>query len=535
MSTVPPPVSTAEALGMLRAALGHLAAADPAAMTEAEQARCLRVLEQSDAVAVAARAAMLGVFGAGKGYSADGDYSLRAWLMHQTGITKGAAASHLAWARRFPAHPEIAAALAAGELSESVARTLCTWIEKMPEACRGKAEEVLVTAALSGLGLRDLAALAAEILDRARPQGLRDGGDEGTGEGGEDGFEDRGVRLETTFQGAGVLHGDLTPECAALVGAVLDALSVPAGPEDTRTHAQRCHDALAEALRRLAASDLLPERAGQPVKAWVHISLADLMVLDGSSALQEEWTARVRAEWAAHRAAASEGRGDGGAWLDGDAARPVACDAAIAPIVTGDVNVDALDDLVRLCVQLDRLRHHEGVRAGQDGENVPAGDDAPTGDHDGAAPPALTREALERAVIGKVADVLSGPGGLASFLRRRQLGARLAGPSLPLDIGFSDTVPAGIRNAVILRDQYCRWAGGCSQPASACEVHHVRHKANGGKTSTKDCVLLCFFHHQVVIHRWGWTLVLNPDGTTTAWNPGRTKILHSHGPPARAG
>ena len=61
-------------------------------------------------------------------------------------------------------------------------------------------------------------------------------------------------------------------------------------------------------------------------------------------------------------------------------------------------------------------------------------------------------------------------------------------------------------------------------------MHHVRHKANGGKTSTKDCVLLCFYHHQVVIHRWGWTLVLNPDGTTTAWNKDKTKVLHSHAP-----
>ena len=40
-------------------------------------------------------------------------------------------------------------------------------------------------------------------------------------------------------------------------------------------------------MRRLVASGLLPERAGQPVKAWVHISLADLMVLEGDSALQE--------------------------------------------------------------------------------------------------------------------------------------------------------------------------------------------------------------------------------------------------------
>ena len=249
MSTVQPPASTAEALGMLRAALGHLASVDPAALTVEEQARCLRVLEESNAVAVAARTLVLGAFAAARGYAEDGDCGLRAWLMHHTGITQGAAASHIAWTKRTPAHPEIARAMAAGELSESAARTLCGWIDKMPEECRGKAGEVLVAAALSGLGLPDLAALAGEIMDRARPRGLPDGDGEGTRVR-DEAFEDREVRLETTFQGAGVLRGDLTPECAALVGAVLDALSVPAGPEDTRTQAQRCHDGLEEAMRR---------------------------------------------------------------------------------------------------------------------------------------------------------------------------------------------------------------------------------------------------------------------------------------------
>jgi len=147
----------------------------------------------------------------------------------------------------------------------------------------------------------------------------------------------------------------------------------------------------------------------------------------------------------------------------------------------------------------------------------------------------MTMLSVSRVGLNHKADLLSGPGGLASFLRTRQLGARLAGPSLPLDIGYASTIPPGIRNAVILRDKRCRWAGGCHQPAAACEVHHVKHKADGGHTSTRDCVLLCWFHHQIVIHRWGWTLVLNPDGTTTAWNPGRTKVLHSHSPPARTG
>jgi len=77
-----------------------------------------------------------------------------------------------------------------------------------------------------------------------------------------------------------------------------------------------------------------------------------------------------------------------------------------------------------------------------------------------AAPPSLSREALQQAIIGKAVDLLSGPGGLASFLRTRQLGARLSGPSLPLDVGHSAEIPAAIRRAVILRDQHCRWAGG---------------------------------------------------------------------------
>ena len=82
-------------------------------------------------------------------------------------------------------------------------------------------------------------------------------------------------------------------------------------------------------------------------------------------------------------------------------------------------------------------------------------------------------------------DLLSGRGGLASFLRRRQLGARLGGPSLPLDVGYSQTIPAGIRNAVILRDKHCQWAGRCHQPASACEVHHVRHKKDGARPASR--------------------------------------------------
>jgi Domain of unknown function (DUF222) len=500
MSIVVSPTSADEALEMLQSAMGYLAAADATAMTAQEQARCLRVLERATSAGIAARTSVLGAFASGQGHSADADYSPRAWLIHKTGVTKGAAVTYTSWVRRADEHPRVMAAMATGDLPESVARILCQWTSRLPEDQRDLADEKLVAAALAGMCLQDLAELFGEIYEQSRSASPDEDKDET--------FEDRAVRLVTTFQGAGVMTGDLTPECAEAVAAVLDALAAPAGAEDSRTQPQRYHDALAEAMRRLTAAGLLPERAGQPVKVWAHISLADLLRLDGSSALQEEWTAQVRARWAGHRAAASEGGGDTGVWLDGDAAEAIACDAAMAPIVTGEVNIDALEDLVRLCVEL-------------------------AGRRDGARDAAWA--AIEQAVIGKAVDLVSGPGGLASFLRRRQLGARLAGPSLPLDIGYSETVPAGIRAAVMLRDKHCQWAGRCDQPAEACQVHHTRHKANGGRTSVKDCVLLCWFHHQVVIHRWGWTLVLNPDGTTTAWNKDKTRVLHSHGPPIRPG
>jgi hypothetical protein len=505
----PTPTPT-QALAAARAWLGTLCAADPAAMPAQAQAECLQDLEQIEAMLTAARAWILDAFTAGQGYSADADYSARAWLIHKTGVSKGAAAGHIGWARRVTAHSQVVAALAEGTvLSESVARKLCGWTDKLPLECRQPADEILLAAARAGADERDLAGLAAEIRARAPHDDQDD----------DRGFEDRSLRLETTFEGAGVVTGDLTPECMAIVSAVLDALSAPLGAEDTRTQGQRYHDALEEAMRRLVASGMLPQRAGQPVKAMVLVTLAELRAMDQDSGLEDAWVAAMHARWAAARATASVSGGDGAAWLDGDAARAVTCDAIITPIVTGDVDIAALDGLVKLCVQLDRLDHAPDQ-------------DEPSPDPAQASP---AREALQKAIIGKAVDLLSGPGGLASFLRTQQLGARLAGPSLPLDVGYSETVPAAIRNAVILRDRHCQWAGGCRQPARACQVHHVKHKADGGPTSVKDCVLLCSFHHQVVIHRWGWTLVLNPDGTTTAWNPDRTKVLHSHSPPARAG
>src|SRR3954447_8245635 len=371
--------SATDALDMVRAGLRFLATADATAMTTAEQAACLRGLEKADAVATAARTSVLGAFGAGQGYADDGDYSARSWLEHGTQVTRGAWVDHTACLRRAAQHPAVRAALADEAISTSYAREICRWTGSLPDDARAAADEILLGAAAAGLEVADLARLAAEMYEKSRQgkPGTDDGGD---GEDPGAAFDDRAVKLATTLGGAGVIHGDLTPECAEFVQTVLDALAAPAGAEDDRSHEQRYHDALQEAMRRLLAAGLLPERSGQPVRVWAHISLADLMRLDGSSALLAEWTQDLRGRWAGHRAAAAEAGGHQGLWPAGDAAEAVACDAAVAPVVTGDVNPDAFGDLIRLCVQLDRLRH--GIA-----QHAEAGNDAGTGGGaDGSGP-----------------------------------------------------------------------------------------------------------------------------------------------------
>ena len=211
---------------MVRAGLGYLASADVTQLAAQTQAECLRELEQARvAVLTAARAWILASFTAGQGYADDADYSAVSWLIHRTGITKGAAVGHTAWAKRTATHPQVLAALAAGQVTEPVGRLICLWTDKLPEQYRDDADEVLLAAAAAGLGLEELAALFGQMYVRAR-------GDLPDADPGRD-FDDRGVKLATTFGGAGVVHRDLTAECTAMVGRVLDALSAPAGAEDT--------------------------------------------------------------------------------------------------------------------------------------------------------------------------------------------------------------------------------------------------------------------------------------------------------------
>ncbi len=497
------PSSVAEALGMLDRSLAYLAAADAASLPTAVQVEALRALERAEARHTAARSRVLGAFAVQGGFEEDGHGTARTWLKWQCRVTHGAAVSAVGWARRLAAHPVIADALAAGELSPSWAKQICEWTGRLPEDRQGDAEEILVGAARGGAALAALGGLAQEIYERC----CRDG----TASPPDDGLADRWFRLGITFRGAGRAEGDLTPGCAAALSAVLEALGKKAGPEDTRTSWQRRHDALEEACRRLIRAGMVPARAGQPTQVLVHLTLAQLRGLPGAPGTEAAWAA---------------GRASQLGWLTGPEADAALCDATMVPVVTGHVDWAALDRLADAFLLSRGIARHTGSGPHAD----PGAGERPAPD-DRAPLSIATRDRLRRALLALAADALSGPEGLAARVRAALDGRPLSAVSLPLDVGTAtETIPAHLRRVVTTRHPHCAFPG-CDQPASVCDIHHLRPRARGGPTSLPNLVPLCAFHHLTVIHRWGWALTLHSDGTTTATSPDGKRILHSHGPP----
>jgi len=190
------PQSAGEAVDLTLAGLRWLAQADLASVPVAVQADCLRALERAASLHTVARATTLSAFDAAAGYEDDGQGSPRTWLRWQTRVTGAAASASVGWMRRLRAHRDIVDALQDATISTSWAREMCDWTDRLPAEARDDADLILLAAAGGGAELADLAKLAEEMRRRlAQP------------DDGDDGFEDRQLRLQTTLGGAGRLDG----------------------------------------------------------------------------------------------------------------------------------------------------------------------------------------------------------------------------------------------------------------------------------------------------------------------------------------
>jgi hypothetical protein len=537
--------SVRQALESAKSAIKFLADADMTQLPSECIAELLTAMEQMDAGQAAVRGQAVSILSDQQIYQEYGHRAPSPFLIHFTRVKGGKAKQVAKLGSLYRHHRVLAAALAEQDVvSESIAVQIAAWTDKLPDDCVEAADGILIEACRAGLSEILLADLAAQI--RAQVCGP-DPEDEGK-------LEERTLRVETTLDGAGRIDGNLTPACTALLKTVLDAFGQKAGPEDHRSPHERNHDALEEALKLVLAG-----KRGKPFKAVVHIAFADLLAMQGASAMMEAYTGQVadamtaraaerardaQASWSGHRAADQvTGGGDGGTWLTGDRALAILPDAMLAPVITTRIAAERMENISIIGAELHHLAEELAEEEETEAAAGPDGDNSAQRTTDAAASRAQ-RDArmmdLRLNLIGEAIALVAGPDALGAWLRQRLLGApgtgplaaALAGKSLPLDVGLSKTIPPQIRLAAVIRSPYCQ-APGCTQPAWESEPHHLKHREYGGPTNLDNIDTYCWWHHHVLIHKMGWSAGLNGDGTPVLRKPDGTTL--PNGPPARPG
>jgi Domain of unknown function (DUF222) len=238
-------------------------------------------------------------------------------------------------------------------------------------------------------------------------------------------------------------------------------------------------------------------------------------------------TARAMAHWAAHAAALDDeaespeperslhlSKTLDGAWALNGTLHPEAGDVVAVALRMGESpdsaaepartpaerRADALVDVCRF--YLDHQFHHAAGR------------------HRPHVNVVIDFEALQAGRAGQVIDggVLDGPAIRALTCDSALHRVVMSGRSAVLDYGTSTrTIPATLWNALVVRDEHCRFPG-CDRTSSWCEGHHVVHIADDGPTCLENLVLVCSRHHHR-LHQPGWHAKLRPDASLEVTDP----------------
>jgi hypothetical protein len=130
--------------------------------------------------------------------------------------------------------------------------------------------------------------------------------------------------------------------------------------------------------------------------------------------------------------------------------------------------------------------------------------------------------------------VVDGPALSAAVLRAMTCDSALhrlvmSGRSAVLDYGRATrTIPASLWNALVLRDEHCRFPG-CDRRSGWCEGHDVVHIAEDGPTCLENLVLACSRHHHR-LHQPRWHAKLWPDATLEVTDPDGSALVNLAAP-----
>jgi hypothetical protein len=202
-------------------------------------------------------------------------HGVKTWLVKECRLGRVDAGRRVAVARGLAAHPRTARAWADGDISYEHVRAVFGCFRHLPIGIHDYAETVLVDAART-MSVDDLHV----ILDR-----LRDLiGDETAAEREQRRFDSRWCTAVTTFDSMTRLEAMLDPESGQTVTAALNALMGKRTDGDERTEAQRRADALVDLARIAFTSGQLPDHCGDRPHVTVTIGLDQLTAPDDSAA-----------------------------------------------------------------------------------------------------------------------------------------------------------------------------------------------------------------------------------------------------------
>jgi hypothetical protein len=238
-----------------------------------------------------------------RSYEDDGFLSTTGWLKANFRISGAEARRWVELARRLVELPDVARALADGDISFDHARLLASAAVEYPDSFESD-HKVLIDAAreLSPHNLRKALDHWKSALEPERFEGHQ-----------ERLVERRRLSAAVTMEGMVRLDGDLDPESGVVVMTAIRALADPAALDgsDTRTPQQRRADALTEICRDFLDSGDAPRSGGEKPHITLTVDLATL-----------------------------EGRAGKGAELDeagvisSESARRLACDAGVSRVIT---------------------------------------------------------------------------------------------------------------------------------------------------------------------------------------------------------
>ncbi|MFG1927794.1 DUF222 domain-containing protein [Cryptosporangium sp. NPDC048952] len=482
----------------------------------------------------------------------DGATSTVAWIKGSCHESHAFAADIMQAAKLGADHPAYGEAMQAGTWSMAQVKIACRLAKKVGSQHASAALDALLSHAvgMSPADTRQVALRLQELLcseqdEKPKPRDKTE----------------RNLFVSATFEGKGVIQGDLTAETTAKFLTIHNALNGIPDAEDDRVPAERRHDTLDEVLDFGLSHMDLPMVAGERPHIGAIVHASDLQTpvpggkarpkarrFDGDDSLAalyaylddnvplimpdwvddpQGWAADASLDWDLMLAVWADDADYENAPRSSGAARTSAESAPQPTPVVGFVppeDFGAIPDAP--------LPHFTPVHTGPQTLSERLNSAYGNGYH---------RSRLPVPGAGGVTDW----GGHLPLdaLRRMSCDAGIhrvvfAPGDVPLSAGRQvRLVRASQHRIMVARDGGCRFPG-CDRPAAWTQAHHVIHWADGGPTDVDNMVLLCGHHHRRV-HEDGWGLefdgctliVYRPDGTVLDYDRHVSTERRSGGPP----